>query len=1484
MLQISIKKIINLGIIFKILILNIFQVSLSLSQNISSYFNLSSNIIFINQNKKNFYIEMDYINHESALFYLNQLNQIQINDIFLNKSNCKLKLNKINCLISKNIINESLSNDIYIILKDQNKEIKLKKIYYTIEILENNLILNILSKEKYFIKFHDKIIKSLNNISKYEINNKLLKDNDFELINISVYNEKNNMEKIGEIYENFEDFNVRQLQNNNFSIEPQCLYLGGDMSLNITLPKYCLKNDCNITIKDNKTFDKNISLKNITDEFVTINESYNNTGKYNVTIKQYNISDISNFFVFEDIKLEPTLYGLSQQNKSKKIKVNKIYSQLNNETNFSINQSDNFEIEYSSDSQEIVITISTFENISFNSPLILSSEFIDCKEEFLCVFNFYSLILNSSNPLDLVKSTNTTRLELNGTCDESFLKEITLFNKNKSINITSNNFTQFECGNGNTYHFNVTFNLTNLTFDNDCLIFNVSITYSDNETELINDFIIPIFNCKVGFEIKYSNYSCYNCKENKMKYSNTSKSCVSNCNNDEYLLNDSQICDYYSCENNNLYLYKDKTCYKDCETINDKGEYLRNNNTSWECENKSFILNLTNSEVDWNDTIILYFKFYEENITNILNNGYEINITIEKEKNISFASSFDCKQENESIIKCKFNLNKAVFSDFYVFYNITKKNETISSEYTKSTLKIINSKYFCDKSFKILKENQCKNCDNDKKYYYNYNCYENCNSTEEKTFAFRENNTTFRCISIDLCLNYGLEIFNNECKCSNGFGFDENYNCIQCNLTDGMLEINRECKCNNGLIEKNKNCVLIENYYDGINITCSTYNPCGINNPNGKCIDTLSEIPFCECNNNYIGLFCQSNINEIEKTINELNNTIISFIENNKYDTDIKYIQHEMFTLYIKEFSNLNLYSNNLNIYEAAEKIVNMTYNIINNFTLNDSINSNIRNIIDYIGFSYFYQKKISSNKLRVLNNNINDNQIIKFYNILFNESDFLNKTKTFSTSSNGAFRFFLFNNTEKTTKEYIDECKRNNIPYISNKINNSVQYIFHITKNQNATSNNFLTHSFFFFYDENNIDITSQFKKELKVNYKTAPLYILLDYYLKKGINIYDSRDIAFRDECFTTNNFNFDLISKFRNSLYQGEFYSEICQNIYINKSIEFTITFVCDTLTNEFSYYFNNKSNYNINLKEYKSGYLSLHCFNDAKNIGKNIAFWLYMILIILIITFSILLFKNKNYKFIELYEIIENDQLDIKTPKRYEEFEELRANHKNKIEYYEFTTGNNGNFSIIIFNFLHYHPLLIITKTSFLCPKWLNCLILIFNISNVFGFNCLLYSNSYLEKRIYNKYRNNFTYPIKYEFPKLIITILISLILTILIKGLNLISYSEARAISLSMIKYQNDNKIFIDKNEYNKFYIRVLMSLIIFVFTFYFWLFCLGFCSIFPKAQISWFYSGIWCMFLNWIVFSPFFLLILSIVEMFSVKFKYHYYVKRLFCF
>ncbi len=1538
MLLTSIKNVLNLGIFFKILFFYLFQISFSLSQNISSSFHLNSDIIFINQNNKNFYIEIYFINYESALF---SLNQIKINNILLEKSNCNINLNKVICLISKNNLNESQSNDIYIKLNGQNKVIKIKKIYYTIEILENNLILNILSKEKFLIKIKEKIIKSLknnlNNFSKYEIDNKLLKENENTFINISIYNKNNNRTKVGEIYENFKDFNIRQLENNNASIEPKCMKYKEKMSFNVSFTENIEENNViNITIKnDTETISSTWNKVSSTTIICNITDNVD-LGNYSVTIEQNNNNFTLDFSVVEDIKLNQTFSGINRKEDPKPFS----FTNIPNKTLLG---------EFTSNKDILIITPpSDYEfSVELNSSVKNLNQFIGlyykngCEDVLLCVFNIYSNILNYSNALNLVNSINTTKLELEGTCNKSFIQSIILYqNDTNNINITSNNFTDFECGNENKYHFNVTFNLTTLTIK-DVKIFNARIKYSDNQEKQITDFSIPIFNCSEGFEANDSIRKCEKCIEKEKNYSYISKSCTSNCNNDEYFFYDSKSCNK-SCPGK-YKIEETKTCYDDCTKI--EGVYFINDNSKWECKHNDFILNLPSINIEWNETISVNFRFNDPNIINITKNkNYSINITIDL--NQSKISSFDCKDTNNvNEIQCKFDLSGIyLFADFNISYTITFKNKTIVNKIIENAIKITISKYFCDKSLQKFENNSCHVCgktdyeaNNNKLYYYNFDCHEKCNSSDENYKYSFVKNATYRCISKDLCINnyfylinpsdnscvsecgkkegiygnecincstlgkeYGLyynhsciicsdeekESYNGECKCFSGYGYDENNICIKCNETEGKKEINRDCMCREGLIDNNTICELIENYYNGTKITCNTYNPCGMINQNGSCDDSL-EIPFCKCNDNYIGLYCQIEIKELKNRINDLNNSIISFINNNNYSNDIEYIQNNNLNIYVKEFSNLYLYLNELFQNEAAEKIINMTYNIINNFTLNNSIHSNITNIIDYIGFSYFYQQKYSSNTLRILNNNLNDNQIINFYNILFNETAFLNKTKTFRKSSNGVFSYFLFNNTENIIEEYIKECERNNIPYLSNKINNSVNYILHLVKNKNGSSNDILTHSYIFFYDENNTDITYKFKKEFKLNFELISFYennILLNYYLKKGINIYDSRDIAFRDECYRTTKFNFDLLSKFRISLFQGEFYSESCPNIYINNNNEYTITFICDTSNNEFSYYLRNKSSYNINLKEYRSSFLSLHCFLDAQDIGRNIAFWIYLILMILFVTFSILLFKNKNYKLEELFAILNNDQLEIKTPNRYEEYEELRSNHKNKIDYYEFTTGNNSYFNIIKFNILHYHPLLIINKTSFLCPKWLNCLILIFNIANIFGFNCLLYTNTYLEKRIYNKYRNNFTYPLNNEFLKLFFTILISLILTILMKGLNLISYSEARAISLSMIKNYKINQIFIEKNAYNKFYMRIAMTIIIFSFTLYFWLYCVGFCYVFPKAQITWFYSGIWCMFLNWVVFSPFFLLIFSIVEMFSGKFNYHYYFKRLFCF
>ncbi len=1531
--------VINLGIIFKIFFLIILEISFSLSQNISSSFNLNSDIIFINQNNKNFYIEMYFINNESAVFYLNQ---IKINNILLNKTICNIQLNKVTCLISNNNLNESLSNDIYIKLNGQNKVIKIKKIYYTIEILENKTILNIFSKEKFLIKIKEKIIKSLNNnFAKYEISNKFLKDNEYKFINISIYNEKNNRKKIGEIYENFEDFHLRQLQDNKIVIKPNCFKYEENIAFNILFNEIIDIDNYVVNITKDDQIISSILNKGNNDSTLICNiMGIFDLGYYNVNIqnKKDNETFTLNFSVIEkEFQLKQNVIGHIWEKKENKISFDVI------NCNYSLNENTlKLDLEKLEEQPNILINdqaiyIEFSKNTKINFKETINIFYFNGKEkELIGIVFFYSYIINYSNELNLVNDTNFTILELIGTKNQSLIQSISLYNNDNTVNLTSNNFTIIEYDeNEYSYNINVIFNLTNLKINKEVELFRFKIKYIDNveiEGDLNNTITFPIFNCSEGSEPNKTKNQCDKCKEKQMNYSYITKSCVQNCNNDEYFFYDNNSCNK-SCPGK--YKFEErKTCYDNCENIED--EYLKNNNNEGKCENKSFILDLTTTQIYWEQTISVSFIFIDSTITNFLKNvNYNINIIIILQNYNS--SAFDCN-ETENKIQCKFNLTEVHFADFNIWYNIVYKNKTFYSNFTNSTIKIKKSKYSCDLDYQNYESEKCQICKGEKKYYYNYSCHKECNSSDENYKYSFENNSIFRCISKDLCVNnysklisisseincrskcekkegiyrnecincsslgeeyglyyngsciicsdVGIEVYNGECKCKSGEGFDENYKCIKCNESEGKIEINRDCRCREGLINNNKTCELIENYFNGTKITCNTYNPCGINNQNGNCDDSL-EIPFCKCNDNYIGLYCETENEELTNIINELNNSIISFINNNNYYNDIEFIQNNNLNIYVKKFSYLYLYLNDSSENEASEKIVNMTYNIINNFTLNNSINSNIRNIIDYIGFSYYYQKKFSSNKLRNLNNNINDNQIIKFYNKLFNETKFLNTTKTFSISSNRVFNYFLFTNTENITKEYIKECERNNIPYLSNTINNSVNYILHISKNKNASLNNILSHSYIIFYDENKTDITFKFKKEFKFNIELISLYennLLLNYYLKKGINIYDSRDIVFREECYRTTKFNFDLISKFRNSLFQGEFYSENCQKNYIKNSNEYSVTFICDKLTNEFSYYLRNKSNYQINLVEYKSSYLSLHCLNDTQDIGKNIAFWLYMILIILIITFSILLFKTKKYKLEDLFDILKNDQLEIKTPNEYEEYEELRSNHKNKIEYYEFTTGNNGYFSIIKFNILHYHPLLIINKTSFLCPKWLNCLIFIFNISNLFGFNCLLYTNSYLEQRIYNKYRNNFTYPIKNEFSKLLFTILISLILTILIKGLNLISYSEARSISLSMIKNQKINKIFIEKNAYNKFYIRTLISLIIFIFTFYFWLYCIGFCYIFPKAQISWFYSGIWCMFLNWIVFSPFFLLILSIVEMFSVKFNYHYYFKRIFCF
>ena len=127
-------------------ILNLFiticiQISFILTSKLSYLFKLDSNLYFVNQNTKSYYISLFFNNPQSASYYLDK---IIINNINLEKKRCNIELNKIKCLIEENMnINKFNGDEMNIEIK--NKMIKVKKIYYRIEkiilfLIDNSLL------------------------------------------------------------------------------------------------------------------------------------------------------------------------------------------------------------------------------------------------------------------------------------------------------------------------------------------------------------------------------------------------------------------------------------------------------------------------------------------------------------------------------------------------------------------------------------------------------------------------------------------------------------------------------------------------------------------------------------------------------------------------------------------------------------------------------------------------------------------------------------------------------------------------------------------------------------------------------------------------------------------------------------------------------------------------------------------------------------------------------------------------------------------------------------------------------------------------------------------------------------------------------------------------------------------------------------------------------------------------------------------------
>ena len=249
---------------------------------------------------------------------------------------------------------------------------------------------------------------------------------------------------------------------------------------------------------------------------------------------------------------------------------------------------------------------------------------------------------------------------------------------------------------------------------------------------------------------------------------------------------------------------------------------------------------------------------------------------------------------------------------------------------------------------------------------------------------------------------------------------------------------------------------------------------------------------------------------------------------------------------------------------------------------------------------------------------------------------------------------------------------------------------------------------------------------------------------YNNKGIDIYNPNDTAFKS-CFISKNFNYDLTQKFRkNNLFQNKtligFYDSQCNYGGYNEETGYA-KMICKSLNitgHEFE-------NFNLTDKN-KEDNLVMECTKDAKNLQENIIVLIYLIVFIIFVTFDILSFilcmkklPNNN--------ALKNDGLEI---------EPLSMKSTEGIDSNEIKINENGLWKIFIKNFKMIHPLFGIFSPSIIQPQLFKVSILFFNLFMLFGLNAFyfnIFGESLIEKRIFNKHRNNIIYPLKYELLKI-----------------------------------------------------------------------------------------------------------------------------------
>ena len=436
-----------------------------------------------------------------------------------------------------------------------------------------------------------------------------------------------------------------------------------------------------------------------------------------------------------------------------------------------------------------------------------------------------------------------------------------------------------------------------------------------------------------------------------------------------------------------------------------------------------------------------------------------------------------------------------------------------------------------------------------------------------------------------------------------------------------------------------------------------------------------------------------------------------------------------------------------------------------------------------------------------------------------------------------------------------------------------------------------------------------------------------LYTQYSKHGINIYNVNDNAFTQLCYITpSEFDYDLTQKYRyNYLYQQETLSIGNNDTCTLDRIDSDSNKVVLKCLMDFSIDGNYYTLVPQRLSSYDTQQLPLKCIGKISSIGKNAAFWIFFMCMLFLIGINALIclfdYKNiiGNMKLrglcndgINVAQIqhvkVMNQSSGLHIQDQHEnvisQLHKVRDStihdHENKIEISSIKTRNASdvsstkssttsiNFIDAVKQTITIHPVLSLTPLnhSITSPMMINAHISMFAFLSMFFFSSLYLTENVIEKRIYENAskRNSFAYPVRNDFGIIIAVIVTTFVFTLISRAIALITFTQRNKLVDEVSKSANENEQCNKVNDFNSDKLilirRFVMCIVCWAMILLYTIYSIGYVGVYHNTQHIWLYTSIWSIIFHWLILSPIYICVISVLKV-KQKEKLCYYLTKL---